>query len=171
MPAIPYGPMYLTAEPEALCGKLSKSSGGRLRKPSLRSLGFPFQGSSPEIISCVMLQPDSQFAKAYEKGVNKKDYWDPIYEDSLNLIAKLPGIAALIYRNTYFGGNKIPHDNSLDWAANLAHQMGESPPADYTTQLLNTEVCSFASSAAVSSQTLCSMQHMWKQAHETQEAP
>lgn len=70
-------------------------------------------------------QPDSKFAQAYAKGVPKKDYWDPVYEDSLNLIAKLPGIAALIYRNTYFGGKKIPHDNSLDWAANLAHQMGE----------------------------------------------
>ena len=71
------------------------------------------------------LQPDSRFAQAYAKGFPKKDYWDPVYEDSLNLIAKLPGIAALIYRNTYFGGKKIPHDSSLDWAANLAHQMGE----------------------------------------------
>ena len=73
----------------------------------------------------LLLQPDSRFAQAYAKGFPKKDYWDPVYEDSLNLIAKLPGIAALIYRNTYFGGKKIPHDSSLDWAANLAHQMGE----------------------------------------------
>jgi citrate synthase len=87
-----------------------------------------------------MLQPDSQFAKAYEKGVNKKDYWDPIYEDSLNLIAKLPGIAAIIYRNTYFGGNKIPHDNSLDWAANLAHQMGALTLADDIAKLFNTSL-------------------------------
>ena len=73
----------------------------------------------------LLLQPDSKFAQAYAKGVPKKEYWDPVYEDSMNLIAKLPGIAALIYRNTYFGGKKIPHDSSLDWAANLAHQMGE----------------------------------------------
>ena len=75
---------------------------------------------------CLPMQPDSCFAQAYAKGFPKKDYWDPIYEDSMNLIAKLPGIAALIYRNTYFGGNKIPHNPNLDWAANLAHQMGES---------------------------------------------
>lgn len=74
----------------------------------------------------VPVQPDSRFAQAYAKGFPKKDYWDPIYEDSMNLIAKLPGIAALIYRNTYFGGKKIPHNPNLDWAANLAHQMGES---------------------------------------------
>ncbi|CAL5218955.1 g707 [Coccomyxa viridis] len=75
-------------------------------------------------IATLALQPESRFAQAYAKGTPKKDYWDPIYEDSMNLIAKLPGIAALIYRNTYFGGNKIPHNPNLDWAANLAHQMG-----------------------------------------------
>ena len=79
------------------------------------------------------LQPDSHFARAYEKGISKKEYWDPVYEDSMNLIAKLPGIAALIYRNTYFGGNTIPHDRNLDWAANLAHQMGESACNDSCT--------------------------------------
>ncbi len=70
------------------------------------------------------VQPESQFAAAYQKGINKLNYWDPVYEDSLNLIAKLPGIAAAIYRNTYKGGKLIPHDTSLDWAANLSHQMG-----------------------------------------------
>ncbi|KAK9916173.1 hypothetical protein WJX75_009710 [Coccomyxa subellipsoidea] len=70
------------------------------------------------------LQPDSQFAAAYQKGISKLNYWDPVYEDSINLIAKLPGIAAAIYRNTYKGGKLIPHDTSLDWAANLSHQMG-----------------------------------------------
>ena len=39
--------------------------------------------------------------------MSKLNYWDPVYEDSMNLIAKLPGIAALIYRNTYKGG--APH--------------------------------------------------------------
>ncbi|MEZ5197843.1 MAG: hypothetical protein R2764_16090 [Bacteroidales bacterium] len=29
--------------------------------------------------------------------MNKKDYWDPMYEDSLNLLAKLPEIATYIY--------------------------------------------------------------------------
>jgi hypothetical protein len=45
-------------------------------------------------------QPDSQFAKAYEGGLHKSKYWEPIFEDSLNLIAKLPAIAAHIYRKT-----------------------------------------------------------------------
>lgn len=94
---------------------------------SMRQLCASITGSCEmlETRQCC-LQPDSRFAQAYAQGTPKKDYWDPVYEDSMNLIAKLPGIAALIYRNTYFGGNKIPHNSSLDWAANLAHQMGES---------------------------------------------
>ena len=77
----------------------------------------------------MQLQPSSQFASAYSKGINKLNYWEPVMEDSIDLIAKLPGIASLIYRNTYKGGDVIPADSKLDWAANLSHQMGELPAA------------------------------------------
>jgi citrate synthase len=70
------------------------------------------------------LQPGSHFARAYSQGIHKTKYWEPIYEDSLDLIAKLPNIAALIYRNTYKNGELIEADNKLDWAGNLAHMMG-----------------------------------------------
>ena len=72
------------------------------------------------------LQSESQFAKAYESGVHKSKYWDPIYEDSMNLIAKLPAVAALIYRRCYKGGDSavIPAHKTLDWAGNLSHMMG-----------------------------------------------
>ena len=73
-------------------------------------------------LSC--LQPESQFAAAYTQGINKFKYWEPTYEDTLNLIAKLPGLASLIYRNMYHGGKTIEADPKLDWAANLAHMMG-----------------------------------------------
>ena len=71
------------------------------------------------------LQPESKFAAAYTKGINKLNFWDPVYEDSLDLIAKMPGIAANIYRRTYKGGKQIEADPDLDWAGNLAHQMGK----------------------------------------------
>ncbi|GBF89462.1 citrate synthase [Raphidocelis subcapitata] len=70
------------------------------------------------------LQPDSEFAKAYAAGLPKAKYWEPVLEDSLNLIAKLPAIAAAIYRHSFKGGRFIDPDPSLDWAANLAHMMG-----------------------------------------------
>jgi len=72
-------------------------------------------------------QPESQFAAAYARGVPKTKYWEYAYEDSMNLIAKLPGVAAHIYRNTYHGGKLIGAQPGLDWAANLSHMMGARP--------------------------------------------
>jgi len=54
------------------------------------------------------LNTESQFVKAYNDGVNKKLYWEYAFEDSLNCIAKLPSIAARIYRNTYKDKKKHP---------------------------------------------------------------
>ena len=52
-----------------------------------------------QFISAVAaLQSESKFAQAYSKGVPKSIYWEYIYEDSMNLLAKLPTIAAMIYR-------------------------------------------------------------------------
>jgi citrate synthase len=44
------------------------------------------------------LQTESKFAAAYQQGVHKSKYWEPVYEDSMDLIAKLPTLAAAIYR-------------------------------------------------------------------------
>lgn len=71
------------------------------------------------------LQKSSKFAKAYRDGVNKKDYWETYYEDSLDLMAKLPRLAALIYNNVYHGGRETPkgkhHHNMAD---NFSHMLG-----------------------------------------------
>lgn len=70
------------------------------------------------------MQGDSVFAKRYAEGMHKNDYWDATYEDAMNLIAKLPRVAAYIYRKTYHNGDHIEADLSLDWAANYAHMLG-----------------------------------------------
>ncbi len=72
----------------------------------------------------VAQQTESQFAAEYRKGMNKMDYWKPTYEDTMNLLARLPALAAYIYRRTYKDGSIIPADPSLDWGGNLAHMMG-----------------------------------------------
>lgn len=54
------------------------------------------------------LNHDSAFASAYEKGIQKSDYWTYTYEDSINLLAKLPALAARIYRNIYKAGDELP---------------------------------------------------------------
>lgn len=75
-------------------------------------------------IAVLALQTESVFAKAYAKGINKKEYWDYTYEDAMNMIARLPRVAAYIYRRKYKGNIHIEPDHKLDWAANLAHMMG-----------------------------------------------
>jgi len=74
----------------------------------------------------LLLQQESVFVKAYAKGINKKDYWDPTLEDSLNLIARLPRIAALIYRCTFHDGKIAPSNPSLDYSANYNRMLGFS---------------------------------------------
>ncbi len=82
-------------------------------------------------IGIMAMQTDSQFAKAYREGINKKDYWDPTYEDVCNLLARLPRIAAYIYRRTYKNNEHIASDPKLDWAANFAHMLGYDQPEFY----------------------------------------
>jgi citrate synthase len=76
------------------------------------------------VVGVMAMQTESVFAKAYAKGMSKKEYWDYAYEDSMNLIARLPRIAAYIYRRKYKGGIHIEPDHKLDWAANFAHMLG-----------------------------------------------
>ena len=70
------------------------------------------------------LQRDSIFAKQYREGMSKMEYWDPMYEDVMNLLAKLPLIASYIYRKTYKNDEHIPADPNLDWGGNFAHMIG-----------------------------------------------
>lgn len=67
---------------------------------------------------------ESKFQKAYRKGISKKEYWDTTYEDVMDLIARLPVIAAYIYRRNFHNEEYIEADPNLDWAANFAHMMG-----------------------------------------------
>jgi citrate synthase len=80
--------------------------------------------------SCAVsaLNYESKFAKAYEKGINKADYWEPTFDDSISLLAKLPTIAAKIYQNAYRGGGALPAeaDVNQDWAYNFAAMLGKS---------------------------------------------
>lgn len=76
------------------------------------------------VAGVMALQTESLFAKKYSEGISKKDYWDIVYEDSLNLIARLPRVAAYVYRRIYFYGNHIHPDGMLDWSGNFAHMMG-----------------------------------------------
>jgi citrate synthase len=74
------------------------------------------------------LNTESEFAKAYNEGIHKSKYWEPTFDDSLNIIAKLPGIAAKIYQNVYGNGKTGEYNPSLDWSANFNRFMGFNDP-------------------------------------------
>lgn len=76
------------------------------------------------VIAVNSMQTKSIFAKRYDEGFSKTEYWDATYEDAMNLIACLPRVAAYIYRRTYHNGVHIQPDASLDWGANYAHMLG-----------------------------------------------
>ncbi|MEZ4600367.1 MAG: citrate (Si)-synthase [Syntrophotaleaceae bacterium] len=78
----------------------------------------------------VVMQRESEFARKYNEGMNRMDYWDPMYEDSCNLLAKLPAVAAFIYRMKYKNDTPIPSDPDLDFGGDFAHMMGIAPPYD-----------------------------------------
>jgi citrate synthase len=79
-------------------------------------------------IAVLSMQPDSLFARKYHEDLKKESYWEPMLGDSLNLTAKLPEIAAYIYRLKYKDGRRIPPDPNLDWGGNFAHMMGIPDP-------------------------------------------
>ena len=98
---------------------------------------FPSYSPPMAIFSAAILtmQRESFFAKKYQGGISKTDYWDPTYEDSLNLLAKLPEVAAYIYAKLYRDGKRIQSNPNLDMGANFAHMMGISKPYDDVSRL------------------------------------
>ena len=78
------------------------------------------------VIGVMSLQTESNFSREYAKGLNKKDYWNSTFEDAMDLIARLPRIAAYIYRKKYKNDQHIHPNGLLDWSGNFAHMLGYS---------------------------------------------
>merc|ERR1712045_720142 len=75
------------------------------------------------------LNTESLFAKSYSEGIHKSKYWDATYEDSMNLIAKLPVVAATIYNNLYReGATPCPIDTTKDWSHNYTSMIEYGDP-------------------------------------------
>lgn len=75
-------------------------------------------------IGLLALQPTSKFADGYSKGMKKADYWQVALEDALSLAAKIPMLAAKIYRRSFADGKVPASRKDLDWAANFANMLG-----------------------------------------------
>ncbi|MCX7728861.1 MAG: citrate (Si)-synthase, eukaryotic [Bacteroidia bacterium] len=78
------------------------------------------------VTGIMAMQTESEFAKAYDRGISKKEYWEYVYEDTMNLIARVPRVAAYVYRRKYKNNQHIEPNYNLDWGANFAHMLGYS---------------------------------------------
>jgi citrate synthase len=75
------------------------------------------------------LNSESKFAKAYSEGVHKSKYWETNFEDSMDLIAKLPVVAATIYNNLFRdGAAPCPIDPEKDWSHNFTEMIEYKDP-------------------------------------------
>ncbi len=93
---------------------------------------FPCCSHPMTIFSTAILSMhrESFFNKKYAAGLKKEDYWDTTYEDSLNLLAKLPEIATYTYAKLYRDGARIQSNPNLDYGGNFAFMMGKQKPYD-----------------------------------------
>jgi citrate synthase len=82
------------------------------------------------------MERESEFRKAYEQGMVKADYWKPMLEDALRIIAVLPIIAAGIYRMRFNKGRRIGWKKDLDLGANYANMLGIKDPDGSFAQLM-----------------------------------
>jgi citrate synthase len=78
------------------------------------------------------LARDSAFTRKYHEGMHKDEYWEPALEDSLDLTAKLPLIAAFIYRYKYHGQKLKPRYNpKQDYGLNFSRFLGVDDKKGY----------------------------------------
>jgi citrate synthase len=81
----------------------------------------------------LVMERDSIFRKRYDEGMSKQVYWEPMLEDSLNLLAKLPGLAAGVYRIRFEKGPLIAYDKKYDWSENYVRMLGlPDPKGDFS---------------------------------------
>jgi citrate synthase len=72
----------------------------------------------------LVMQKESIFTREYDKGMKKEEYWKFTLEDALNVVAKIPSIAAGIYRIKFKDGELISPDPNMDWTGDYVHMLG-----------------------------------------------
>jgi len=84
----------------------------------------------------LVMERESLFRKRYDEGMTKTEYWEPMLEDSLNLLARLPAVAAGVYRIRFKDGKLIEGDAKLDWSANYVRMLGFDDPTGEFANLM-----------------------------------
>jgi len=78
------------------------------------------------------MQNESVFSRRYHEGMKREEYWEAALEDSLNLTARLPMIAAFIYRMKFFNETrKLKWNPKQDYGMNFTRMMKVSDKKGY----------------------------------------
>ena len=98
---------------------------------------FPNNSHPMVILSAAVMsmQRESIFNLKYQRGMDKMDYWDSTFEDSFNLISKLPIIGAYIYNKLYRNNTNVYQDPTLDFGGNFAEMINKDKPYDDVTRM------------------------------------
>ncbi len=112
---------------------LSKDLAARARVPSYvwKVLEAMPKNSHPMCMldtAILCMERESKFRAAYDAGTHKLELWRPMMEESLDLLAKLPTLAAGIYRMRFNKGRRIGPKKDLTWAGNFSHMLGIKDP-------------------------------------------
>ena len=91
---------------------------------------FPKSAHPMAVFNSIILalEGESVYRAKYDQGAKKDELWEAMLEDSLNIVAWVPQIAAAVYRWKYDLGKRLDPRPELDWAANYAHLMGLPDP-------------------------------------------
>ena len=84
----------------------------------------------------LVMEKESVFRERYDVGMKKDEYWDATLEDTLNIVATLPAVAAGVYRIRFKKGPLIPSNPKLDWGANYVHMLGIPDPTGNFAKLM-----------------------------------
>jgi len=84
----------------------------------------------------LVMERESVFRQWYDKGMKREDYWLAALEDALTLLARLPGVAAGMYRLRYNKGSRIDWTPGLDWGANFGNMLGLPDPTGSFAKLM-----------------------------------
>jgi len=74
------------------------------------------------------MEHESVFARRYDEGVSRDEYWSATLDDALRVLGTLPTLAGGIYHRRYGKGPRLAHDPALDWAQDFGHMLGVNDP-------------------------------------------
>lgn len=72
----------------------------------------------------LVMQKESVFSEEYNTGMRKENYWRATLEDALNIVAKIPTIAAAVYRLRFDKGDMIEPNPKSDFTGDLVRMLG-----------------------------------------------